>query len=86
MAKHSGSIHKSLLLLSITFLLYSCTGQIVHEVENTVPNPALIETVFSGNFTTEEIRGLWYVCSVSVFSAESGYTDGTGNSVLRLLY
>ncbi len=62
MARHFGHIHKSLLLLSITFLLYSCTGQIVPEPE-TVPEP----TVFSGNFTTEEIRGLWYVCSTSFF-------------------
>ena len=74
MVKHSGSIHNHFVsltklvpwkltwILGITFLLYSCTGQIVPEPE-TIPEP----TVFSGNFTTEEIRGLWYVCSVSFF-------------------
>ena len=64
-------IYKLILLVSITYLLSSCTGQIVPKLDEPVPEPVpepvLEATVFSGNFTTEEIRGLWYVCSVSFF-------------------
>ena len=55
-------------------MLGACTNfQIVPELEaEKMKKP---QTVFSGNFTTEEIRGLWYQCSLGFFSIDPLYNQ-----------
>jgi len=75
-----GSKFINVKLLIVSTILASCTGQIVPDLGSVeeakaVPVSAPADTVFSGNFTTEEIRGLWGTCSTSFYNNNPYYPE-----------
>ena len=62
------------LIITLIFITGCSNFRYVPEPESKrgKPIPVLTTTVYSGNFTTEQIRGLWMTCSIR-FSQVSPY-------------
>ena len=52
------------LIITLVFITGCSNFGYVPDPKRGKPIPVLTTTVYSGNFTTEQIRGLWMTCSV----------------------
>jgi len=82
MVKQFGHTVRWIIIMASLLLLSNCSNfQYVPDLKQKKdkPVPVLTTTVYSGNFTTQEIRVLWQTCSVGFSQINPNYPPGYVN-------